>query len=134
MTMLFKKLGINLAPHKTLGPCFVLEYLGLILDTVRFQIILPDEKKLRIIESIESVLHKRIINKRQLFSLLGHLQFAVLAILPGRWFLSCLIKLSTSVKQRFHNVTVSQECKNDLMIWFKFLQSWNGVSFLCNRL
>ncbi|CAF1277097.1 unnamed protein product [Didymodactylos carnosus] len=119
----------RLTPHKTLGSCFVLEYLGLILDTIRFQIIVPDEKKLRIIESIESVLHKRIINKRQLFSLLGHLQFAMRAILPGRWFLSFLITLSTSVKQLFHNVTVGQECKNDLMMWFKFPQLWNGVSF-----
>jgi hypothetical protein len=36
MTMIFKKLNIPIAAHKTVGPVTCLEYLGIVLDTVKF--------------------------------------------------------------------------------------------------
>ena len=35
MTTLFKRLNIPLAKHNVVGPCTVIEYLGIILDTER---------------------------------------------------------------------------------------------------
>jgi hypothetical protein len=39
MTMIFNKLNIPIAAHKTVGPVTCLEYLGIVLDTVKFEAI-----------------------------------------------------------------------------------------------
>ena len=37
MTRIFNKLNIPIAAHKTVGPVTCLEYLGIVLDTVKFE-------------------------------------------------------------------------------------------------
>jgi hypothetical protein len=44
MTTLFKRLNIALAKHKVVGPCTVIENLGIILDTEKLEARLPQEK------------------------------------------------------------------------------------------
>ena len=43
-----QRLGIPLAPEKILGPSTVLEFLGIIIDTVRLTIHLPERKELQL--------------------------------------------------------------------------------------
>ena len=93
MTMLFNQLNIPLAQHKTLGPVTCLEYLGIILDTEKFEARLPNDKVNRICEFIKRVLIKSSCTKRELLQLLGHLNFASRVIIPGRSFVSYLIDL-----------------------------------------
>lgn len=49
---IFKRLGFPLSAKKTEGPCHVLEYLGIYLDTVKMEARLPRDKVLRIQEII----------------------------------------------------------------------------------
>ena len=48
MTRTFNKLNIPIAAHKTVGPVTCLEYLGIVLDTVKFEARLPMDKVNRI--------------------------------------------------------------------------------------
>ena len=41
LTMIFAKLGVPIAPHKTVGPMVTLEYLGVMLDTQKMEARLP---------------------------------------------------------------------------------------------
>ena len=52
MHLTFKNLGIPLAPHKTQGPCTTLEFMGIILDTVRMEACLPFDKEERMQASL----------------------------------------------------------------------------------
>ena len=132
LTLLFKQLGIPLASHKTVGPTHCLEYLGIILDSDKMEARLPTDKIKRICEIIQSFLNRKSCTKRQLLSLLGHLNFACRVIQPGRSFISYLISVSTTVKKLHHHVFISKECKLDLNMWLRFLSQWNGVSFFLN--
>ncbi|VDI30344.1 Hypothetical predicted protein [Mytilus galloprovincialis] len=96
---IFKSLGVPLSFKKTEGPCHKLEYLGIFLDTINMEAYLPLEKVLRIQEIIEYFSKRNSCTKRELLSLLGHLNFACRVIVPGRSFVSHLIKLSTTVKK-----------------------------------
>ncbi|VDI45709.1 Hypothetical predicted protein [Mytilus galloprovincialis] len=51
MMMIFKKLNIPVASHKTIGPVKCLEYLGIILDTEKMEARLPTNKVERIYAS-----------------------------------------------------------------------------------
>ena len=92
---------------------------------------LPRDKIVRIQQIIESFSMRNSCTKKELLSLLGHLNFACRVILPGRSFMSHLIKLSTTVKKLHHHVHL-KNCRPDLVMWSKFLKSWNGVSFFIN--
>lgn len=128
---IFESLGVPLSPKKTEGPCHVIEYLGIFLDSVKMEARLPRDKIVRIQQIIESFSMRNSCTKKELLSLLGHLNFACRVILPGRSFMSHLIKLSTTVKRLHHHVHL-KSCRPDLVMWSRFLQGWNGVSFFIN--
>lgn len=129
----FNKLGIPLSANKTVGPTTSLEYLGIILDTNKLEARLPKEKVDRISSILSSFSVKKSCTKRELLSLLGHLNFASRVIYPGRAFVSYLLSLSTTVAKLHHHIKLSEECRLDLKMWSVFLQQWNGVSFFLHR-
>ena len=129
LTLVFRKLGLPLSQKKTVGTTHVLEYLGIILDSIRMGARLPTEKVSRITEFIEEFLKRKSCTKRELLSLLGHLNYACKVIYPVRAFVSYLIRLSCSVKELHHHIKLSNECCLDLQMWHMFLQTWNGGSF-----
>lgn len=129
LTMVFNKLGLPLSDKKTAGPSTVLEYLGVILDSEQMEARLPLDKLRRITDAANSFLSRTSCTKRELLSLLGHLNFACRVIYPGRAFVSYLIRLSCTVKELHHHVKITNECRLDLRMWSYFLQQWNGISF-----
>lgn len=129
---IFSRLGIPIASHKTVGPTTCLEYLGITLDTVNMEARLPSEKIDRIVALLNEFKAKKSCTKRELLSLLGHLNFACRVIYPGRSFISYLISLSTTVSELHHHIQLSEECRLDLDMWHKFLREWNGTAFFLN--
>ncbi|CAG2244443.1 unnamed protein product [Mytilus edulis] len=65
---------------------------------------------------------------------LCHLNFASRVIVPGRSFVSYLIKLSTKVKELHFYVNLRKESRVDLEFWLRFLHNWNGINMFydCN--
>ncbi|CAG2188986.1 unnamed protein product [Mytilus edulis] len=132
MMMIFKRLNVPIAMHKTVGPVTCLEYLGIILDSEKMEARLPQEKVDRICEFISSISVKSSCSKREVLQLLGHLNFASRVILPGRSFVSYLINLSTKAKELHHFVRLNKECRIDLEFWLRFLKNWNGINMFYN--
>lgn len=62
--------------------------------------------------------------------MIGLLNFACSAIIPGRTFLRRLIDLTIGVKAAHHRVRITSKVKLDLNVWLTFLQNFNGKSFL----
>ena len=60
---------------------------------------LPVEKLSRITAMIDAFLYRRKITKRELLSLLDHMNFASRVIRPGRSFVSYLLSLASSVTE-----------------------------------
>ena len=124
----FNSLGIPLSEHKTVGPTCQLEYLGIILDTNLMQARLPMDKLLRIRGMLTRFLTLPKCTKRELLSLLGHLNFASTVIVPGRSFISRLIQASKSVKKLHFYIYLNRETKLDIIMWQQLLEHWNGIS------
>ncbi|CAG2236810.1 unnamed protein product [Mytilus edulis] len=131
MLYVFNSLKIPLSAHKTVGPSTSLEYLGIILDSMHMIAKLPDEKLVRIKDILYSYLNRRSCTKREMLSLLGHLNYACKVIIPGRSFVSYLLTLAHSVKELYHHVTITKGCRDDMAMWFKFLSQWNEEIVTC---
>jgi hypothetical protein len=129
LALVFKRLGIPTAPHKTEGPSTIMEYLGIVLDSDLMQARLPSNKLVRIASILADVAGQKSVTKRELLSLLGHLNFACRVVIQGRTFMSYLFELAASVKELHHYVRLNSQARVDLRMWSQYLLSWNGVSF-----
>ncbi|RXN04501.1 poly [Labeo rohita] len=130
----FSKLGIPIAEEKTMGPATSIEFLGINLDSVKFQVSLPKEKIDRIILVSSTLLTSPSCSKRELLSLLGHLNFAMRIIPQGRPFISHLLSLASLVHALEDLISLSHACRNELRLWIMFLKQWNGLSLFYNNL
>ena len=122
----FDKLGIPLAPEKVVSPRTVLPYLGIIIDTDKMELRLPDEKLSELTTLLQSFKVSKKITKRELLSLIGKLAFASKIVPSGRTFLRRLIDLSTSVTKLSHRITLNNDAREDIKWWLTFLPLWNG--------
>ena len=127
---LCEKLGFPLAAEKIEGPSLQLIFLGILLDSHKMEMRLPEQKRIALTNTVNLWLNKSISSKRDLLSLIGRLAFATKVVPEGRPFLRRMINLASSFKLLDHPVRLNTEFKSDLMWWHLFLNKWNGVSCL----
>ncbi|XP_034773064.1 uncharacterized protein LOC117969256 [Acipenser ruthenus] len=125
---LFSSVGVPLSQEKTIGPVNSLEFLGITLNTVKFEASLPLAKLQRLLSLINNFQISSFIKKRDLLSLLGHFNFAIHIIPQGRTFISHLLALSPTVKNMNSHVKISAEARKDIKMWISLLSNWNGLS------
>ena len=125
-----KELGVPLATEKLEGPSTSLTFLGVVLDSARMEIRLPEEKLQRICQEVTNWLGKKRATKRQILSLVGLLQHATKVVRPGRSFVSRMYATAAKVKELDFYTRLTKEFQSDLMWWYTFLVSWNGLSLL----
>ena len=109
------------------GPSTSLEFLGVLLDTVRMEARLPDDKLQRIRQAIRSWLDKR---SATVLSLVGLLQHAAKVVRPGRTFVRQMYSVAAKVKELDHFTRLNKEFRSDLYWWYTFINEWNGISFI----
>lgn len=106
---------------KTIGPFREIEFMGIILDSVRMEARLPQDKLVRISQVLNSFKNRRSARLVELQSLIGTLQFACKVVVPGRIFLQRAINLTSGVLSRFHHIRLNKEFFKDLALWKIFL-------------
>ena len=122
-------LGIPVAPNKSEGPSTCLSFLGVLLDTVKFELRLPQDKLCRLKLLVRVWSGRSSASRKELESLLGHLSQAAIIIRPGRAFLRELFALLKATRAPSRFIRLNTSAKADLMWWECFLQEWNGTSF-----
>ena len=124
---LFTELDIPIAPGKTFPPSTHLEFMGILLDSMKMEARLPDNKLIRLRELVSSWQHKTCCRLRELQSLIGSLHFACKVVAPGRPFLRRMISLTRSLSNPSSFIRLGREFHKDLDMWALFLSSWHGV-------
>ena len=114
---------------KTVGPSQKIGFMGIIVDSVRMEARLPQDKLVRINQLLKTFKNRRSARLVELQSLIGTLQFACKVVVPGRTFLQRAINLTWGVPSRFHHIRLNKEFFKDLAMWKIFLSKWNGRSF-----
>ena len=123
------KIGVPLAPGKTVGPTTALQFLGVTLDSVSMEARLPEDKLARCQMLLQSFLSRQKVTLRELQSLIGVLNFACTVIIPGRAFLRRLIDLTLGVSRPSYHIRLTRQVKLDLVLWQEFLKGFNGKAF-----
>ena len=133
---LCRELGVPIMAAKVARPATTLEFLGIMIKTIRIEISLPGDKVSRLKSLLKSWLGRKSCSKRQLQSLIGHLHHASKVIKPGCPFIRRMIDLASSRPHPESMVRLNMEIRSDIRWWASFIETWNGVSIvsaLCKR-
>jgi hypothetical protein len=120
------ELGVPLAAEKTIGPATVIIFLGLEIDTKEMVVRILMEKITETKEKLVFVLNSKKVTLRTLQSLIGLLNFCARAIPPVRAFNRRFCDATCGVKKPDHFIRVSVGMKEDITVWLKFLDEFNG--------
>ena len=125
---LCEDIGVPLAMDKTFGPDQILEFLGILLDTIRMLASLPLDKVKKCKQEILQLLPAKIkkVRVKQIQSVVGLLNFACRVVRPGRAFLRRLIDQTCGFENKYHRVRITQGIRDDLKMWLSFLDTFNG--------
>ena len=102
-----KELGIPVAVHKCMGPTTYLVFLGILIDTHKMEISLPEENLEQLKEILAAWKDRKDCTKRELQSLIGHLQHAATVVRPGRRFIQSMISLLHVAHKPHHHIRLN---------------------------
>ena len=122
-------LGIPVAEQKTEGPTTSLTFLGILIDSHKFELRLRLDKLAHLSQLIRTWVDKKSCTRKELESLLGHLSHAATVIPQGRTFLRSLFSLLPHTHAPHHKVRLNFGARADVKWWATFLNDWNGKSF-----
>ena len=128
-------LGAPDAADKTEGPATALTYLGIRIDSTAMSISLDACRLASILTLLGDWCVRNTCSLRQLQSLVGTLQWAAYVVRHGRTFLQHLrdlVAVNADSSRPFDDgaVIITQEARDDLRWWQRFVTQWNGVSLL----
>ncbi|XP_060079761.1 uncharacterized protein LOC132559161 [Ylistrum balloti] len=93
----------------------------------------PAQKIQEIVQKIQSILKGPKTTLKAMQSLLGVLNFACKAIVPGRTFCRRLINATIGLTQPYHHLRVTAEIREDLKMWLRFFKTFNGISVFIDQ-
>ena len=118
-------LGLPLKEEKVEGPATTIVFLGIMLDTEKMEIRLPEERVQELRRLLDRWALRKACKKRELLSLIGKLAHACKVVRVGRIFLCRMIDLSTTAAKLEHWIHLSAQFRADLSWWRVFLPTWN---------
>lgn len=123
-----RTLGLPVAWEKIISPTRIIKFLGIIVDLDRRETRMPAEKIHKFLDIIDKIMGYRVISKRVLQQILGHINHLGKCVPPARIFMNRLLQCLRQCKQR--TVPVDAMLRSDLE-WFRsFLTIYNGKSLI----
>ena len=127
---LCQELNVPIATEKTVWPCTCLTFLGYQLDSITFEIKMPEEKVQNLLGIIESTLGRKRIKLKEMQSLTGSLAFCAKAMPSARAFIRRMYASMSGVARPHHHIRLSKGIREDLIMWQQLLSKFNGISYM----
>ena len=103
---------------------------GILIDTNVMEVSIPKDKLSNMLSLLALFKTRKKCTLKELQSLIGHLNFACLIIVPGRTFLRRLIDLTKGTYNPYHFIRITKEARADMAAWHYFLEHFNGKCIL----
>lgn len=123
-------IGVPLAQEKTMGPCTNIIFLGLEIDTSDMVVRIPPEKIQQLTALLTSSLIKKSLQLQEIQSIVGSLNFFSKGVPNARAFNRRFYDATCGITKPHYHIKLSSGIKEDIMMWLKFLQDFNGVRLI----
>ena len=125
---LCEHLSVPIKHSKTCYPATEQIAHGIIIDTAKMETRLPSDKISKLRSLLQSFKFKCKCTLRDLQSLIGYLNFACKAVIPGRAFKRRISNLTIGVTKPHHHIRLTKEFRADVKVWLSFIDVFNGRS------
>ncbi len=125
-----KQLGLRFQPSKVDGPTTVIEFLGIILDSIKMEAHLPDVKLAYLQEQLVLWQSRRDCMLQELYELTGYLQFCSQVIPMSCAFICSMHDFSSSFSSPFTCCCIPPIVHADIDWWTNVALHWNGVHLI----
>ena len=123
-------LSVPLAEEKSIEPCTNLIFLGLELDSELMVIRIPLQKLTVLRSIIDHIINQKKVILREFQSFVGKLSFFSRAVRSSRAFIRRFYDAMVMIKKPHHRIRITKEMREDLYLWVKFLDHFNGVTHI----
>ena len=131
---LLKELGLKESEDKASAPARQMTYLGVHFDTEKMTMSVPAEKLQEVRADLEIWSRKTTAVRRDLQSILGKLFWISKVVRHSRAFMGRLLQQLRDMKGLSDKMkmTLSEDCKKDILWWKTYLRGFNGVTAIVN--
>jgi hypothetical protein len=123
---IFLSFGLTLNLGKLVWPTQILEFLGIIIDSVRGVFMISQERRAELTALVQGCIGRHTMKVVEVMSLAGKLSFVAQILYASRPFLRALFDLLQSAGPKHFYVTLTSQLKSDLRLWLECVDSWNG--------
>ena len=128
LVAVLRHMGFDISFKKLSSPSQITRFLGIIVDSQKMNLSLPQDKMDKMMENLRIVDRKNKVTKKVLEQLTGYLAHASKVVRGGRVFCRRLYDTLKSLKKPHHKVRVAGEMKKDILWWIEFAQEFNGAA------
>ena len=126
LTSLLSHLGFVVAWKKVTNPSQVTTFLGITIDSVRFELSLPLEKVAKLRSAIMAILDKDRATKKDLERVGGLMSHCSYVVKGGRTFSRRVFDLVASYQRSATSIPIGSEIRCDFEWWLAFCHVFNG--------
>lgn len=119
------RLGFAVAWDKCVGPSQRTKYLGVFFDTKTMQLVLPEEKIMKLHKDLEFFAHKTRATCRQIQKLCGTLSHCAKIVRGGRTFSHRIIEFLRGATPK-KRIRLNNDFKEDFQWWIHYSKVFNG--------
>lgn len=135
MIQLIRYLGFWVSWSKVSSPSQCATFLGIIIDTVKLELRLPEVKIAKALALLKKVNGCKSISRKNLEKLTGLLAHCAVIVKGGRTFCRRLYDLhKVALKKHLKVIRLSSEAQADISWWLKFIRVFNGRSTIKKEL
>ena len=108
--------------EKTVWVTQLLTFLGLLIDSKRFIRVVPEDKKIKVLNLLQKIVQKKKLRVKTIQALTATLNFLSRAVVPGRAFTRRMYTKVMAIKENgslkaHHHVSLDAEFLNDCRTW-----------------
>ena len=144
---IMREIGMPIAKNKTIGPCVILEFLGMLLDFYHQTLGIPDKKREKCLSLVNDLIEahrsRTSVMVKKIQKVAGHLNFICQAIPAGRTFLSDLYTLVApqypgQIVKNSHHKCITKQIHDNMCMFKQFLDNMHpanqcSIPFLVRR-
>ena len=120
-------LGFRVNFSKCIGPTQCIRYLGVLFDSNRMSVLLPEDKINKLLSEISFFQDKTRATRRQIQRLCGILAHCSKVVRAGRTFSRRIIDLLKSLPVKGNpRIKLTEEFRKDVSWWSRFVRVFNG--------
>lgn len=130
---ILRRLGFFISFKKLISPSKKIRFLGIDVNSETLELTLPDDKLLKLRQTLNLFLGRKKATRRELERLAGYLAHCAKVTRGGRTFSRRVYDLICTLQKPFYKARLNAGFRSDITWWAKFASKFNGKAGMLGK-